>query len=252
MTIDLDDKQRAVVAAMKTKLGEALGDRLVAAVLHGPATQGDHAGEHELALLLVLADLELPTLRRLAEPLAYWRKKGLPVPRLFSRALLDSSRDVFPLELMELSVHREVVLGDDVLADLAIDDEHLRIQCEREIVEKLMRLREAYAESEGKAKALRRLLVASFPAFTQVLRGALRLVGQPIPARGVEVARAFCQAAGLDERAFVEVDALRRGESDAGVDAVFERYYMVLERAAEFIDRHVVASPAETRKGAMQ
>jgi hypothetical protein len=250
--ISLDDRQRKVVDEMTARLKAALGDRLVSAVLYGTATQGERVAERELALLVVLADLELATLRRLGEPFAYWRKKGFSTPRIFSPDLLASSRDIFPIELMDLTVHREILAGSDPVVDLVVDDEHLRIQCEREIVEKLMRLREAFAESDGKDKELRRLLIDSFPVFAQVLRGALRLVGQPVPDRPVEVARAFCQAAALDARAFVEVDELRHGKNGVGVDDLFDRYYRELSRAAEFIDRHVVADAATTRKGATQ
>lgn len=251
MTVNLQPKQRQVVDEMVRLLREHVGDDLLAVVLYGPAVHGDQAADRELSLLVVLPDLALRRLARLGKPLAFWRKKGLATPRIFSPALLKSSRDVFPIELMDLAAHGETLVGDDPLAGIAVDDEHLRIQCEREISEKLMRLRERYA-ADGDDKALRRLMAESFPAFAQVLRGAVRLLGQPVPDHDVDVARAFCTAAGLEPSAFVAVDGLRRGHapSPGTIASLFDRYYEVLSRSAEFIDRHVVANPAVSQQGA--
>jgi hypothetical protein len=111
-----------------------------------------------------------------------------------------------------------------------------------------MRLREAYAE-DGRERDLTRLLSESYPAFTQVLRGALHLTRRPIPDDALGVARGFCQVAGLDDAAFAEVDGLRRGKPAGGLDELFGRYYRVLEQAADFIDRHVVGDAAASSQG---
>ena len=252
MSAMLDPRQRKTVTEMTARLRQALGDRLRAVVLHGPAARGEHVDEGELHLLVVVTDLELTTLGALAGPMAYARKRGLPVPRIFSPALLASSGDVFPIELLELGHHREVLTGTDPIGEVAIDLEHLRVQCEREITEKLMRLREAYAESGGRPRHLRRLMIASFPELGHVLAGALRVLGQPVPARSLEVARAFCRAARIDEQAFVEVDAVRHGEAAAPVAEVFARYYAALGAAAEFIDGlEVATATGSPRKGAV-
>jgi hypothetical protein len=246
MTLTLDDRQRALATDTRAALIDALGDRLLALVLHGGAHGGPIA-PGELALLIVARDLELATLARLRAPLRRWRARGNPAPRLFTPALLASSADIYPLELLELGRHREVLHGADPLVDVAIDDAHLRIQCEREIVEKLMRLREAYAEHR-RPRDLERLASDSYPDFTRILRGVLHLAGRPIPADALAVARAFCDVAGLDDRAFVEVDALRRGRRAGDPEALFARYHAVLEQAADLIDRHAVpAAPQGER-----
>ena len=129
-TNTLSPRQRAFIDEMKERLIAALGDRLVALVRHGPSTWGD-AVEGELNLLVVLADVELSTLARLAGPLKYWRRRGLPTPRLVTPALVAAAGDVFPLELGDLAVHGDVLIGDNPAARVPIDDEHVRVQCER-------------------------------------------------------------------------------------------------------------------------
>ena len=106
-----------------------------------------------------------------------------------------------------------------------IDGEHLRLQCERELREKLMRLRRPSPLSRGKEADLRRLLVGSFPAFALIFRGCLRLHGDPAPASSLAAAEAFCQRAGIDPAPFAEAERLRRGERIGQCADLFARYY---------------------------
>jgi hypothetical protein len=120
-----------------------------------------------------------------------------------------------------------------------IDGEHLRLQCERELREKLMRLEEAFALSRGKEADLRRLLSASFPAFAMVFRGCLRLHGDPVPAGGGAAAAAFCQRASIDPEPFAEVERLRRGDRAVSAASLFPRYHAAIVRAVDAIDKFV-------------
>jgi len=74
--------------------------------------------------------------------------------------------------------------------------------CERELREKMMRLREAYVEHHGSARELRRLLVTSYTTFVALFRGCLHLLGGEVPLHNDEVVSAFCERAGLDPEPF--------------------------------------------------
>jgi hypothetical protein len=226
---------------MVTRLKEAAGERLIAVVVYGPAAHdGEVRGTRE-HLLLVLRDLELETLRTLAEPVRWWLEHRQPWPRLFSPELLRASADVFPIELLDLASHRRVLHGPDVFADIVIDHAHLRIQCERELREKLMRLREGYVECRARAPArgLRELLAASYPDFARIFRGVLYLLGTALPERDHDVVTSLCERLDLSPAAFDDVERIARGERGDS-EAVFVAYYRALTIAEERIDRLII------------
>ncbi len=238
---DTDWKKQSDIATLVDGLTDALGDRLRAVILHGPAARGEViAGPHELALLVLLADLEPETLTAAGPALARWVSRDLPVPRLFSASSLSEAADVFPIELSDVAERHVVLQGRDPFEAMPeIDGEHLRLQCERELREKLMRLEEAFALSRGKESELRRLLASSFPAFAMVFRGCLRLHGDPVPADGAAAAAAFCQRAGIDPEVFAAVERLRRGDRALSAATLFPRYHAAISRAVDAIDKFV-------------
>jgi predicted nucleotidyltransferase len=244
--------QHPLLSGFVDRLQAGAGDRLLAVVLYGSAARGDfHERTSDFNLLIELSDLELETLATLADPVAWWLRKHQPMPRIFSPKVIAEAADVFPIEFLDISSHHVALHGKDPFEGLEIHTDHLRIQCERELREKLMRVREAYIEARGKPRLLQKLLADSYPTFIALFRGCLHLAGRQIPAHNAEVAEAFCALADIDKRPFVEIEELLdrdRAADDAG--ELFSRYYRELVRAVAAIDGFQShREPAAAREG---
>jgi predicted nucleotidyltransferase len=230
---------------MLHELREGLGERLSSVVLYGSAARGDyHERTSDLNLLLVLSDVSPATLELLGRAVAHWERQGQPVPRLFTPELIADSADVFPIEFLDIGRERIVLHGADPFATLEVHPQHLRLQCERELREKMMRLREGYVEVQARPRQLERLLTDSYTTFLALFRGCLRLLGPDVPLHNDDVAAAFCERTGLDRKPFEEVGRLKRGEAAAGdLRELFARYYGELTRAVALVNRLPPGSP---------
>ena len=242
--------ERPELRALLDGLQQALEARLEAVVLYGSAARGDYReGTSDLNVAVVAAALDPATLQALTKPVLEWVKAKETPPRLLTRGILAASLDVFPVEILDLRTHHVVLHGTSPFTGLVIRTEALRVQCERELREKLMRLREGYVTAHASKGALRDLLVDSYTSFIALFRGCLHLLGTPVPAEADETVVAFCTRAGLDAAPFLEVGRLRRGASGRGGDLreVFSGYYDALTRAADVVDAFVPAQGGETR-----
>ncbi len=236
-TVDLGGTP--VLQKLVEGLREALGDQLASVVLYGSAARGDYeASTSDLNVLLVVHDLTPQTLEKLSGPVRRWERSGQPMVRLLSPAIIRESADVFPIEFLDLQASHRVLHGSDPFAAFEVHLDHLRVQCERELREKMMRLREAYMETYDAPRALTRLLTESYSTFVALFRGCLRLHGDPVPVHNSEVAAAFAEAAGIDPAPFDEVAQLKQGEAPrSDPSALFGRYYDALTAAVARIDR---------------
>lgn len=231
--------QDAVVTEMTRKLADAAGDDLVSVVLYGARVHGDY--QHDEAhyhLLIVLRDLELDTIETIAEPIRWWLGKKKPYPRLLSPPVIRDAADVFPIEFLDITRHHRVLHGDDPFVDLEVHKHHLRLQCERELREKLMRLQEAYISTGGKPRKLRKLLIESYLTFAEIFRGCLRLNGDQVPKHTIDAIRQFCEEAELEAAPFEKIHGYYSGDGDIDDPAdTFASYYAQLRRAVGAIDR---------------
>jgi predicted nucleotidyltransferase len=231
--------ENPVLRKMVQGLAGALGDILHGVVLYGSAARGDFQKKtSDFNLIVVLEKVDPASLEKLAPALQSWRRQGQPLPRIFSPAVIAESADVFPIEFLDIRSRRVVLHGKDPFADVEIHLDHLRLQCERELREKMMRLREGYVEAHGKPRDLRRLLTDSYTTFVALFRGCLHLLGEEVPVHNNEVVAAFCARADLDRSPFDEVDRLKHGEKiEADPKPLFQRYYDELTKAVHRINR---------------
>lgn len=194
----LDDKDRATLEQVRRDLHELYADSLRAVALTGEAAGPSYRpGRSPLELAVLLDQVTADALRRVRPWLARWTRKRVSAPLFFDLRWLADSRDVFPIEFLELRTHHVPLHGDvDPFAGLPVHREHLRLEVEKQLRGKVLHLWEAYLETRGSARRLRALLLAVPPGFVWILHGALHLLEHA----------ADLPAPGQDERVLEEVE----------------------------------------------
>ncbi len=148
---------------------------------------------HAVQSVLMLESIDLEFLRQLAAEGSDYGKAGLAAPLVMTPKFLESSRDTFPLELIEIHQHHLIVFGNDPFNDLKFEDRNVRLQCERELEVLSIGLRQGLLAATGKEKRLALLQRDWIHNLVRTLRGLLWLKGQRegLPAQRVlaEVAR---------------------------------------------------------------
>jgi predicted nucleotidyltransferase len=230
--------------ALVSGLRKTIGDSLRSVVLYGSAARGDYRkATSDINVLVVVEQLDPTTLEQMSAPIKRWMRRQQPAPRLLSTSIIRESADVFPIEFLELKTSNRILFGEDPFKDFEVVRDHLRIQCERELREKMMRLREAYVEVHNSRRKLTRLLTDSYSTFIALFRGCLHLHGDEVPQRNEDVSLAFCEVAELDLGPFRDVYRLKQGERvDTATHELFGLYYAELTTAVARIDRFVVAA----------
>ncbi|RMH37924.1 MAG: hypothetical protein D6690_01275 [Nitrospirae bacterium] len=135
------------------------------------------ARRHTARNVLVLATVDLPMLRRLAEDGPRWGKQGIAAPLIMTPDYITSSLDTFPLELLEIHQRHLTVFGLDYFKSLPFNDTHIRLQCERELKTLLIGMRQALLASVGREKALGTIEADVVERLMRTLRGLLWLHG---------------------------------------------------------------------------
>jgi predicted nucleotidyltransferase len=222
------------------RLEERLGADLVALVVYGSAARGEHVPKRsDVNLLVVLRQVDADHLRVVAAEVRRARRLRL-APILLSPDDLTRGRDAFAIELSEMQDHRVVIYGEDPFTGLAIDREQLRLQVERELRGKLVRLRQAYLHHARDPRAVARLMTASAGSFVTLFAAALRLRGeQPAPTRA-ELVPQLTAAFGLDGELLARLLTARAGQGRLAkreAHDLFSQYLAMVESVTAAVDR---------------
>jgi hypothetical protein len=156
-----------------------------------------------------------------------------------TREYLAGSQDAYPIEFLNMKRRYIVVYGRDVLAELAFDLCHIRLQLERELRGKLIHLRSGYLDTEGSARRVRDLIRVSLTAFVSLFGALLYLKNREIPRDRQHVITAAGEAIGFDASVFLKCEAIRKktdGFSADEVKIIFRKYLKEVGRLCEQVE----------------
>jgi predicted nucleotidyltransferase len=231
---------REAAADVSHRLAAAFGARLRSVLLYGSAARGEYVpGRSDLNVLVLLDAIEPAQLAAAAPQCREVLERHGALPLLMSRGDWARASDAFAIEVADMQDAHVVLHGEDPVGELSIDASALRLQAERELRGKLIRLHTAMLLAGDDAERLGELLVAALPAVATYLRAALRLAGRGVPGDMAGVLRDAAALVGVAAEPLLRVhtartdgDGLRAGIDDPIVRAFDD----IAQRTAAFID----------------
>jgi hypothetical protein len=172
----INPQARGVVSAFLDEALSAFSGDIVAYVLTGSCVTADFVpGKSDINGVLVLKDMCPPCLDSLAAMGRRHGKKGLRAPLIMTPEYIQRSLDVFPMEFLDIKLIHATVYGPELFSNICVSKPLLRLQCERELKAKLIRLLNGYVAAMGKGRELEALLLGAYPGYYPLFRGMLTL-----------------------------------------------------------------------------
>jgi len=152
------------------------GSNLITIYLYGSGARGEYVqGKSDINFLVVIESEGLKFLPGVWDYLDNWEKRGISAPLILTESYLNSSLDTFPLEFHNMKEANVLVFGKDILKDLIIKDNDLRVQVEHELKAKLLSLRQGFMKTKGDRNELIDLISQSLPTFSAIFNGTIYL-----------------------------------------------------------------------------
>lgn len=222
-------------------LNARLGDKLESIILYGSfARFGELETEYDsVNLMFVVRDVESRTLDQMSTVIAS-TERDIPLTTMtLTGEDLTSSCDVFPIKFHHMQTHHAVLSGNDVLADLEISDGHLRLRCEQQLKNLMLRLRAAYIHHNQSSRQLQATLLEANRSFLQDIEACLYVRTGIVPESADDLSETFGSEFGLDAGVVNEIRELR-GTAIRSVDelkGLFDRLMKLVHDAALAVDR---------------
>ena len=177
----------------------------------------------------------------MSKPSAAWRKAGNPSPLFFTMERLQKSADVFPIEILDIKESHRVLSGEDVLDQIEVHTENLRLILEHQLKSSLIRLREGFLLTEGKSKRVLELMIDSISTILVLFRAALRIYQDEVPPRKMDALSALASHLRFDESVFVTIEDLKEGlggGKEINTLDLFDTYLTTIESVVDMVDQH--------------
>ncbi|MBI5144052.1 MAG: hypothetical protein HZA30_03170 [Candidatus Omnitrophica bacterium] len=235
----LPQKIKDRLEAFNQGLKSIYKDALISVILYGSAASGEYSTKHSnINLAIVLDDASLANLSK-ASKLVRARKYRSFNPVFFTEDYIISSRDVFPIEFLDMKDNHVLLYGRDVLKDLKVDIRNLRFQCEQELKSRLINIKRLYLHNPDK-QALSNLLFRSSTSVLHLLRNLIRLKGTAPAYSKEDAVKAIAQEFNIDPANFNSILAARNRDlrlRHSELDSLFRAFVSDLEKITDIVDR---------------
>ncbi|MFL2480549.1 MAG: hypothetical protein ACJ0K4_13450 [Verrucomicrobiales bacterium] len=228
------------ISSFTSGLERDLGDSLVSVVLYGGLVKNEMIKESDrVKIMVVIKDVKISNLDKVGDALLSTKRAGQIQLLTLTPSDLSSSTDVFPIKFLDMQQDYEILHGDDVVKDLEVGRDHLRIRCEQEIKNLMLKLRSMYLHSRKDTKVLQKILLKAYYSFLQSGDALAELKTGKVYRKENEVLEGI-ESIGLDSALMKKIQELRSSDSDVDKETLQDLYGQFMEmivKAAEMADQ---------------
>ncbi len=220
---------------------KTLEDQLVTVAVYGGLAKGEYdPASSDVNVLVVLKEVTLDALDKAAPHVRQGSRDFRLEVMLLSENDLRHSTDVFPIKFVDMQRHHRVLFGKDALSDLTIHPDHLRLRCEQEIKNLLLRLHKLYLHRAHHSDLIEGTLTSGISSYLMSVSALLSLKTGDAPSGKHAIAEAAIQELQLDGKLIHDLLALKSGEYEpdaATLKQLYGGFLTTVRKTAEIVDR---------------
>ena len=217
------------------------GDDLVSIILYGSAARGEYTPKKsDINFLIVLTEQGIADLRKCLSIIPKWEKRNVTTPLFVTKKYIQESLDSFPIEFLGMRMHNQLIYGEDVMQAVEVEEEDLRLACEREMKGKLLHLREGFLSAANNKRNMKTLISQSIAAFTTIFSAILSLKDVTLTGKRRELFLKMAEEFDLNKKVFDDLMSVRENSiklSKMDLINLMERYIREIDKLTDMVDK---------------
>ena len=170
------------------------GERLSSVFLYGSCAL-EHCTEKfsDINLMVIIKDLRAIDLKNAHKFSKKYTKSAKYLPIFMDKTEWLNSCDVYAIEYSDIKDRHKIIHGENLIDNLNIEKKYLRLQCEQETKNLLIRLRQTYLAKSIDAKTIKSLIKTTSKTFVVIFRTILTLSDVAVPTSHFDVIKSFSE-----------------------------------------------------------
>ncbi|MFW5795230.1 MAG: hypothetical protein ACOCV1_07070 [Bacillota bacterium] len=192
------------------ELKKILEERLLSILLYGSSVTEENTSD--INLIIVVDKITAVDLKAVYPAVKKWVKTKNPPPLFMGNLEWFGSCDTYPMEYADIKQRHKLLYGEDIVSQLSIKKGHLRLQCESETKNLLIKLRQNYLLKNNDKNEITELIKYGSKSFMAIFRTILRLQGDFVPENKNEVISLISQRININEEIFKKILLFRKNK----------------------------------------
>ena len=193
-----------ITSGLIANLKKTFNEKLISVFLYGSCAGDECENEFsDINIMVVIDKLLAVDLKSASFALNDFVKTKNPLPLFMDKEEWFNSCDVYPIEYSDIKDRYKILHGEDLVKPLVLEKTNLRLQCEHETKNLLIKLRQNYLAKNNDLKAIETLLKTSSKSFFALFRAILRLTETEISFNHKEAINSLAEKVQIDKEIFL-------------------------------------------------
>ena len=191
------------------ELESELGSIFISGVLYGYLA-GEEVSDSDKGIInfmIVLNEINTEVLDVVGSALRKVKSRKIALLTLSEDDLL-SSTDVFPIKFLNIKRNHKIYRGKDLISSLEISKQNLRLRCEQEVKNLMLRLRQSYLSIGQNRKTLSALIKRAYGSILRNMSVIVEMKSGEIKSQEIDVINT-CSSYGIDVNPLLEMQSFK-------------------------------------------
>lgn len=204
------NKQK-ILDKLVEKLKKIFDTRLVSVILHGSCAADLCDNKFsDINLIVVIDKLCAIDLKNANTIIKDFDKTKNPLPLFMDKDEWFNSCDVYPIEYSDIKDRYSIAYGEDIVKPLTVEKSNLRLQCEHETKNLLIKLRQYYLAYNKNQATIKKLLLSVSKSLFALFRAILRLTEEKVSFNKQESIDLISEKVNIDKQVFFMLLEMRK------------------------------------------
>ncbi|MCM8776901.1 MAG: hypothetical protein NC905_01360 [Candidatus Omnitrophica bacterium] len=173
----IPEKEKNKIDVFVEAVKEILGEKLSSIVVYGSILKESYVPKKsDINIVVIVEGLDVSDLLKVKKKLAKFCFRHLIKPFFFTMDFLKSSADVFPVEWKEIKANHFLVYGKDILGEIILKKQDIRLQLERDIKQNFINFKQGIIFRED----VTALIEESLKSLQIFLRNAKEIITEEV------------------------------------------------------------------------
>lgn len=223
------------------EIQKVLGERLMSVILYGSgASEESSTYNSDVNLIVITDELYASDLKNCSKAISKWVATGNPAPIFLSKEEWIASTDIYPMEYADIKDRHRVLYGQNLVENIAFSRENLRLQCELETKNLLMRFRQSYLINSRNMKILKTSFIPIIKSCMAIFKAILRLQEIEIPCSPSEITDKAAELSQINKELFKKLLLYKEKQynlKDKEITSISEELIDSLDKLLKYTDK---------------
>lgn len=193
--------------------------------------------KNNINLMIITDKIEGDDIKQLSKPTNKWMKNN-PIPIFMGLEEWYDSSDVYAMEYSDIKDNHKILVGKNIIENIQIEKSDIRLQCETETKNLLMRLRSHYLQYADNPERVLDSFIPVTKTIIAIFKAILKIKEIKVPEKNTDIIKSVGELLNINEDFYLKLVCTKEQHCKLKKEEIYETTNTLIHELSKLL-KHV-------------